>query len=518
MKRVFPILLLVIFSIPSIFALLHSGFFQSDDGEWMIIRFSAFHQALSNGQFPVRFLGRLNYGYGYTVANFLYPGFMYLAEPIHLLGFGFVDSIKILLILSMVGSAVFACFWLRQVFNELSSFIGALFFLYTPYHLFDLYKRGSVGEIFALSIMPLIFWQIHRKSFFWLSVGIAWLILSHNTLTLLFLPVIALYIWTVNLRFPNKRQVMYRYASIFGLGLGLSSFFWIPAILELPYVQFSSISVSDPIKYFASLKLVGGSAIGVLIGGLFLFVYQRVVLNKSWSLVYSLFIFFAIICSVSVFLSTKASTFFWEIFPSSFIQFPFRFLSLILLSASFLSAYLVSFFRRYDRLFMCFVLLLSLFVSVYPYLSPTEFFDKGDSFYATNEGTTTVQDEYMPVWVKEKPTGHFKEKVEIIEGEGAIKDLYYNPSKKLVFQIQATTPVRARVNTIYYPGWKAYADGKEILIDYSNPKGVMDLEIQENSKKIELIFSETPLGLFADTLSFLAFAVLIITSFIKRRE
>ena len=93
-KNFIWILLIILFSIPSIVALLHPGFFQSDDGEWMIIRFSAFHQALRDGQFPVRFLSRLNYGYGYPVADFLYPGFMYLGEIFKLLGFLKLEKVK----------------------------------------------------------------------------------------------------------------------------------------------------------------------------------------------------------------------------------------------------------------------------------------------------------------------------------------------------------------------------------------------------------------------------------------
>ena len=76
--------------------LLRDGFFVSDDGDWMIIRFSAFFQSFREGQFPVRYLGRLNYEYGYPVSNFLYPGFLYLGSFIRALGVSFVDTVKII--------------------------------------------------------------------------------------------------------------------------------------------------------------------------------------------------------------------------------------------------------------------------------------------------------------------------------------------------------------------------------------------------------------------------------------
>src|SRR3990172_11337145 len=93
-KKYLPIVILLLLIIPSIWFLLLPGFFESDDGEWMVIRLSAFYQSLADGQFPVRFLGRLNNSYGYPVANFLYPGFLYIGSLVHFLGLSFVTSVK----------------------------------------------------------------------------------------------------------------------------------------------------------------------------------------------------------------------------------------------------------------------------------------------------------------------------------------------------------------------------------------------------------------------------------------
>src|SRR5258706_11747847 len=103
----FFIILVTLISLPSVVSLFHTGFFVTDDGNWMVIRLSAFFEALRHGQFPVRFLPRLNFGYGYPVADFLYPLFMYLGVPIHLLGFGFVATIKIILGVSLISSGIF---------------------------------------------------------------------------------------------------------------------------------------------------------------------------------------------------------------------------------------------------------------------------------------------------------------------------------------------------------------------------------------------------------------------------
>ena len=44
MKKLLVIILLVLLTLPAITALIRPGFFPSHDGEWMVIRLSAFHQ------------------------------------------------------------------------------------------------------------------------------------------------------------------------------------------------------------------------------------------------------------------------------------------------------------------------------------------------------------------------------------------------------------------------------------------------------------------------------------------
>src|SRR3989344_727185 len=277
--KLFFLIFIVFLSIPAILPLLHPGFFQSDDGEWMIIRFSAFFQALSDGQFPVRFLGRLNHEYGYPVANFLYPGFMYLGVPIHILRIGFVDTIKIIFGVSMIGSAIFCYLWLSRFFDKLSSLVGALFYLYTPYHLFDLYKRGSIGEVLAIGILPFILWQIERKSFFWVSIGIAFLIISHNTLAVLFSGLIILYM-SLNIYISKeKKELLKKFLLIMMFGLGISSFFWIPAFFELQYTVFSQTQISEWSNYFADINLIGFSII-------FLFKFTKYVIVEYFACIF----------------------------------------------------------------------------------------------------------------------------------------------------------------------------------------------------------------------------------------
>src|SRR3989344_5693776 len=118
---------LIILSLVACWSFFKKGYFESHDGEWMAIRFTAFHQALSSGQFPVRFTDRLNNNYGYPVFNFLYPLPFYIAEV-----------------------------------SKLAGAAGAITYLFIPYRFVDLYVRGSLGESVAFAFVPLILGSIFK--------------------------------------------------------------------------------------------------------------------------------------------------------------------------------------------------------------------------------------------------------------------------------------------------------------------------------------------------------------------
>jgi len=52
------IFLIIVFSLIALWPFFKTGYFESHDGEWMVIRFSAFHQTLVSGQIPVRFVDK----------------------------------------------------------------------------------------------------------------------------------------------------------------------------------------------------------------------------------------------------------------------------------------------------------------------------------------------------------------------------------------------------------------------------------------------------------------------------
>ncbi|HVZ12404.1 MAG TPA: 6-pyruvoyl-tetrahydropterin synthase-related protein [Patescibacteria group bacterium] len=495
------ILIIIILSVPAVWFLALHGMIQTDDGNWMIIRFSAFYQALRDGQFPVRVLGRLNYGYGYPVANFLYPGFMYLSVPLHLVGFNFVNSIKILIGLSITASGIFTYFWLSEIFDEKSALFASIFYIYMPYHIYDVTRRGSVGEVLALAIFPFVMWQIERRNFILLAIGIAALLIAHNTLAILFILLVLCFFGIKFFTSKSKNGIIDFSTKSILFGFLISSFFWMPAVLELPYTVFSKTKVSDFSNYFADIHLIGPTTILIFIASVAVFFVNKKLQKNNEQVVLMI-----AIGILSVFLSISQSQPLWGILPVSFIQFPFRFLSLTICCASFLLAFVLSQIPEKYRLMVgIVVILLTVFFSK-DLLMPAGINSADDSFYSTNEATTTVMDEYMPLWVKQKPTEHFKNEVNVQTGEGEVSNVFYN-SNKITFNYSSDTPSVVRVSTIYYPGWEAFSNGLEKAIFYDNKNGLMELKLNSGNQFVSLNFTETPIRMFSDIVSLLAFCL-----------
>jgi hypothetical protein len=94
------LVLVVLFSYFSIRPLLGPGFFPMHD-DTQVGRVVSMGRALRNGQFPVRWVSDLGYGYGYPLYNFYAPLPYYAGGYLHMLGVSGLWSTKIMCRLSV---------------------------------------------------------------------------------------------------------------------------------------------------------------------------------------------------------------------------------------------------------------------------------------------------------------------------------------------------------------------------------------------------------------------------------
>jgi len=492
-RQWFFIVCIVVASVVVLWPLLQRGLYISDDGEWMVIRLSAFYQSLASGQFPVRFLGRLNHSYGYPVSNFLYPGFLYIGSLLHIAGFSFIDAVKLILALSVIGASFLTYFALRKSISPFDSCIGAVSLLFSPYLLYDLYVRGSVGEVLSLVPASGLLYALSVGSLWIVSPLIGFLILSHNTMALLFG---AVYIVLFIVRYGCIRMFLHA-----ALGFGMAAFFWMPALFERQFVRFDAVRIAEHSRYFITPET------GMLLGVPTL-LSIAVIIGRKVKLPFIVLVMCVLTC-LSIYMALPASSFLWPGTLSQYIQFPYRFIMISVVLGPWAVAYAIKGLKRNRRIVLISIFFVLWLYSILSIQNTIRFVDREIGYYTTNEGTTTVADEFMPRWAAEVPRERTQEALEVIDGNVNIASRRF-PKESITTTFEAKSRGTIQINKVYYPGWRVAIDDIPVEIDYRNNSfGFMQIQVCEGKHQIKAAFKETPFRFATDVISLISCIVYI---------
>ena len=533
MKKVLAILFFSFcISVPVILPFFHTGYFPTHDGEWAVVRLTDMFRTLRDFQIPARYSGELNFGYGYPLFNFAYPLPYYLGISMYMLGTGFVGAIKILFASSVLLSAFFMFLASRTLWkNTWAGIISAILYVYFPYRMVDLYVRGSLGESLSFVLFPLLFYlaiKLTGKSSFLLiggiAVSVASLIMTHNIMTVLFMPLYVVFMLTQTI-LKNKKAIKTFMLSIF-LSFGLSAFFWIPALLEKSNILLAKTPIADRNLYFMKLEQfifprwgygvpTDMNGFSYQLGLVHLAIFIIVVLsllflliknNKNFKEYYIKTAYIlTIVAAFFIFLLFKPSEFLWKNIPLlSEINYPWITLGILGFLISLLAGFLS---RQKITRYIAVALSLIAVLLVLPYAKPQYYIDKGDGYYLTNDATTTSSNELMPLWVKKMPSERSAEKIEVF-GQGKVENVSYN-SKQISFSVDLLSQSTVRINTIYYPGWKTYINNQNVAISYANELGVMEISVPSGKHLVKANFTETPLRAASNTISLLTLFALL---------
>ncbi len=494
------LLLIVVSLMVVLWPLFQPGFFISDDGEWMIIRLSAFYQSLADGQFPVRYLGRLNNSYGYPVSNFLYPGFLYIGSVLRFMGISFADAIKLIFGLSVIGTACAMYSSLRTRYKSIPSVLGTLSYVFAPYLLFDIYHRGSVGEVLALFAASLAILAITRGWNGLLAFAVGFLIVSHNTVAL----VTGLAIGVCIFLHP-KRLSMFISAMF---GVGMATFFWLPALLEKRFVRFDLVAVSNPYEYFITVQNAGLLGFATVLSiSIALGLRGTLKLNEKVGIGISIF---------GILMSLPISFPVWSIGAfSELIQFPYRFLVLPVLFGPWVIATITERILGWKRIMLILMFFLIWLFGVISQTTNIRYIHREEGYYTTNEATTNVANEYMPRWVTDVPLHRAVGTLEILDGDATLTSTLFS-GERFAVTIDAKEHSILQINKIYYPGWGVTIDNRLVPINYHNPLGVIRVEVPNGIHVVRAEFRETPFRFFADGVSLLSCIAFLI--FIRRLQ
>ncbi len=545
MKKLIPIIILVILCLPIIQPLLARGYFSMHD-DTQIARVVVMGKAIRNGQFPVRWVSGLGYGYGYPLYNFYGPFPYYIGGFLYVIGMDGLISTKIVMALGMILSALTMYTLVTLLFGSPSGILAGLLYAYAPYHAIQLYVRGAVGELWAYALLPLLFLGLflgadatRRKDGAWIGgLGLAGIILSHTIsgfVTVVFY-VTGLSLYSLILLFRKKLHSSFiiHHSSLLLIGLGLSAFFWLPAILEMGYTNvagqigatanFRDHFVCFP-QLWNSLWGYGGSVAGCVDGMSFKVGKLHVILaavgfifgvvNLHRSVLKHPIGLFTMIGIFGVLLVISVSKPIYELIPGFvFVQYPWRFLTIIVFAASIVgSSFFVWIPKRFHRVVLIvpliggiFILNAKLFVPQVSYDRPAALFESEEELAWRVSG---VSDEYLPRSFL-KPENSLRVAHEILASQDLFgfrveTEINTETYAKLITNAQHT--IEVALNRIYFPGWIYWVNGKEQSVKVMN--GLPVLMIPSGRSVIELHFTNTLVRTIGNIVSLLVVVLFI---------
>jgi hypothetical protein len=209
-------------------------------------------RSIGQGVLYPRLAMDFNFTYGAPLLQYRPPLVHYVIPALHWAGLGWIDAARLTasieLLLAGIGMYVYARWLFRPaegagVPDRRAALVSAAAYLLAPYLLLDIQERGAISEAAALAILPWLFWAMHHtinqegRLWPWLSaLFTAFLILAHNIIALFAVPVLLLYLCLLAWRGKTWRRLPVVLAALAG-GLGLSAFYWMPALLERGYAQ-----------------------------------------------------------------------------------------------------------------------------------------------------------------------------------------------------------------------------------------------------------------------------------------
>lgn len=522
-EKMVSFLFLVFISLIPLRALGHSGMFKSHDGELHIARLASFYKSFAEGNFFPRWGANFNYRLGNPTLMFLYPLPNYLGLPFVIFGLSFIDTVKILFALGFIFSGVFMFLLLSHFFSAKGAFLGSVIYLFSPYRFVDIYVRGALPEHLFFMLMPLslFFLVVYLKKpsrlyFLISSFLVAFLIFDHIACSLIYLPFIFIFLWIVFLkRKTNLIRTLILIVFPFITGLLFVAFYWIPVVMERKYIHinlinnqqfslshlvnltkliFPSWGYNDP-RFTDGLSLqIGFVNLLVFVIFLMLFFLKKTVRTK-----FNLYLL--IVYLISIFLMTDYSKFIWLSNNFLFsIHFPWRLLIMIVFISSFFAAIVYDglFAKNKSEKIMDFVLIGVMFISLaltFNYQKPLSFFIKSDDFYLNDYIAFESFGETLPKWTAFTLYNGYKNYLEVIEGEAEITNvLRKSELHKYLVDVKSEN-VHLLENTLYFPGWNVYDNGRRItnLIEFQDPnyRGLITFRLGYGQHEILVKFENT---------------------------
>lgn len=524
----------LILTLSLLWPLFVSPYFSHHD-DVQVIRLFEINKCFLDHQIPCRWVPDLGGVYGYPIFNYYAPLPYYIGEFIYLITHNFLVSAKVMLSLSFIGSYIFMYLLSSKFWGKLGGSLSAVFYAFAPYHAVDFYIRGAMGEMWALMFFPAVFWAIVRleqtskiSNLLLLGIFLAGLVTSHNLSSMIFLPFT--FLWIILLFFIRKQKKFLLYSFLsFILAICFSAFYVIPMIVEknLVHVETTTYGYFSYTEHFKGFRKLlerswsFGSSIREVPGGeKDKLPYQigwvhllgwLLALYTAWSLwkknkrISWVIIFSSASILLAAFMINPRSLFLWKSIDSlKYLQFPWRFLLLIIFFISFIAGSF-SLTNLTNKKYLWIILFALVVALNFFYFKPEKFVQTNDKEYLSGQNWDKIIKrsifDYLPIFAKEPPAELATERYKILAGDSKIED-FREGTNWISFKAITKTHTIIRLSQYYFPDWRIFVDGKQINVEYKNNSlGLMTIILGEGNHKVDARLYDTPIRSISNDLT-----------------
>ena len=519
-------------ALPAVLPFWLTGFPETADGHLHLLRLALLDRYVGHGWLYPRWIPDFVLGRGYPLLNFYAPAVYYVAEGLHLLGLGFQHAFAVVCGLEILGAGLGMYLLAGDLLGysqKAARLVAATAYMYAPYLLGNAFVRGAFPELGAQALLPWVLWAAHRlmtrgaprRDIVPAALVLASLAITHN-ITLFFLPIVwVAYVAVLWWQGGRRRALLLWAGGAAGLAMLLSTFFWLPMAVERTYLSGAAYDISarflhenvwswqnflDPnffykygndIPYRLGLVQFGLALVGIVL------VRRR---NAVWLFYVGLLLVTGLAITqwtLPVWLNSRLLL---------TVQFPWRLLSLMSVPlALFAGAILLPVRGRAARFAVAVALAVLIIVTQRPSpswstsmsLDSVAIRPPSVAQFEIDSGAlgTSNSSEFLPRWVK---TTRLSERERL---PAAAHQVQLREASPFDFSMQVAGDAGSlRINTFYYPGWRAVLDGQTNLQPHpSTDLGLLTVDIPAGTHELALRWEGTLLARLAGAISLLSF-------------